>query len=83
MNIRIGTSLIRIACALLATLFIAGIIVPNLIRTEAASLSRTMEFAGVSVSYSPLNVLFASLGEVAGALLVFLVTCGKLATKRR
>ena len=83
MNISIGISLVRIACALLATLFIAGIIVPNLIHTEAASSLSTMEFAGVSVSYSPLNVMFASLGEVAGALLVFLVTWRKLATKRQ
>ncbi|HTP69659.1 MAG TPA: hypothetical protein VMJ35_12205 [Dongiaceae bacterium] len=81
MNIKIGISLLRIACALLATLFIAGIIVPNLIRTQAASLS-TMHFAGVSVTFSPLNIMFASLGELAAVLLVFLVMWRRLAAKR-
>ena len=83
MNIRIGTSLVRIVCGALATLVIAGIIVPNLMRTEAASSLSTMAFAGVSVSYNPQNVMFASLGEVAGALLVFLVTCRSLSRKRQ
>jgi len=82
MNIRICISLVRIMCALLATLFVAGIIVPNLIRTEASSLS-TMRFAGVSVTYSPLNVMFASLGEAVGASLVALATYRKLAARHR
>lgn len=82
MNIKIAVSVLRIACALLATLFIAGIIVPNLIRTEASTFS-TMQFAGVSVAYRPLNLLFASFGEVVGASLVALATYRRLATKSR
>jgi len=74
--------LFRLTCAALATLFIAGILVPNLLRADSASSLSTMTFAGVSVTYDLRNILFASLGEVLGAFVVFLVTFRTFAAKR-
>ena len=60
------------------TLFIAGIIVPSLIRSDlatkealAAGSLRTINVAGIAFSYTHQNVEFAVLGALAGSMTAF------------
>jgi hypothetical protein len=60
------------------TLFIAGIVVPNLLRSELATKEalalgslRAINIAGFAFSYSTQSVEFAVLGSLLGALAAF------------
>ena len=55
------------------TLVIAGIIIPNLIRSGAVGSMETMRFAGIAVTYKLTNILFAGLGVAAGTVMALFV----------
>lgn len=75
--------LIHLACAMVLTLLAAGIVVPNLIRTDSSPSRSTMSFAGFAVSYNLQNVFCASMGEVVGTSLVLVVSSLSLLRKRQ
>jgi hypothetical protein len=71
-------SLVLLLIEVTFTLFIAGIVVPSLLRSDLAtkealavgSLS-TINIAGVAFSYTTQNVAFAVLGSLVGAMAAF------------
>jgi hypothetical protein len=74
-------SLVLLLSEVVFTLFIAGIVVPSLLRSDlatketlAAGSLRTISIAGVAFSYTTENVEFAILGGLAGAMAAFAIT---------
>ena len=75
--------LFHLTCAVVLTLLVAGVVVPNLIRTESSPSLSTMSFAGFAVSYNLQNVFCASMGEVVGTSLALVVSSLTLMRKTR
>jgi hypothetical protein len=74
-------SLVLLLSEVVFTLFIAGIVVPSLLRSDlatketlAAGSLRTISIAGIAFSYTTENVEFAILGGLAGATAAFAIT---------
>ena len=68
-------SLLQLLIEVVFTLFIAGLVVPSLLRSDlatkealAAGSLRTINIAGVVLSYTNQNVEFAILGALVGAM---------------
>jgi len=68
-------SLVLLLIEVVFTLFIAGIVVPSLLRSDLATKEafavdspRTINIAGMAFSYTTHNVEFAILGALIGAL---------------
>jgi ABC-type Fe3+ transport system permease subunit len=68
-------SLLQLLIEVVVTLFIAGIVVPSLVRSDlatnealAAGSLRTINIAGITFSYTHQNVDFAILGALVGAM---------------
>jgi ABC-type Fe3+-siderophore transport system permease subunit len=73
-------SLLQLLIEVVITLFIAGIIVPSLFRSDLATKEalavgslHTINIAGVVLSYTNQNVEFAFLGALVGAIAAFAV----------
>jgi type II secretory pathway pseudopilin PulG len=73
-------SLLQLLIEVLITLFITGIIVPGLVRSDlateealAAGSLRTIKIAGIAFSYTHQNVAFAILGALVGAMAAFAI----------
>lgn len=65
---------LRLFIEVVATLFVAGVVVPSVVRSEwatnhalAAGALRTMHIAGMALSYTYQNVAAAILGALVGA----------------
>jgi hypothetical protein len=68
-------SLLQLLVEVMITLFIAGIVVPHLLRSDlatnealAAGSLHTINIAGIALSYTHQNVDFAILGALVGAM---------------
>jgi hypothetical protein len=68
-------SLLQLLIEVMITLFIAGVVVPHLLRSDlatnealAAGSLHTINIAGIALSYTHLNVDFAILGALVGAM---------------
>ena len=73
-------SLVLLLIEVVFTLFIAGIVVPSLLRSDlatkevfAADSPRTINIAGIAFSYTTHNVEFAILGALIGAMAAFAI----------
>ena len=73
-------SLLQLLIEVVITLFIAGIVVPSLLRSNAATIEalarrslHTVNIAGVVLSYTNQNVEFAILGALVGAMAAFAI----------
>ena len=73
-------SLVLLLIEVVFTLFIAGIVVPSLLRSDlptkevfAVDSPRTINIAGIAFSYTTHNVEFAILGALAGAMAAFAI----------
>ena len=73
-------SLVLLLIEVVFTLFIAGIVVPSLLRSDLATKEvfavdspRTINIAGITFSYATHNVEFAILGALAGAMAAFAI----------
>ena len=74
-------SLLQLLIEVVITLFIAGIVVPSLLRSDlatkgaflAAGSLRTIKIAGIAFSYTHPNVAFAILGAFVGAMAAFAI----------
>ena len=73
-------SLLQLLIEVAITLFIAGIVVPSLLRSDlarnealAAGSLHTINIAGVVLSYTNQNVEFAILGGLVGAMAAFAI----------
>ncbi|MGB7847026.1 MAG: hypothetical protein WBL63_15530 [Candidatus Acidiferrum sp.] len=73
-------SFLQLLIEVAITLFIAGIIVPSLFRSEwatnralAAGSLHTINVAGIAFSYTNQNLGFACLGALAGAITAFAI----------
>ncbi len=73
-------SLFQLLIEVVITLFIAGIVVPSLLRSDlatkgalAAGSLRTIKIAGIAFSYTHPNVAFAILGAFVGAMAAFAI----------
>lgn len=71
-------SLLQLLIRVVITLFIAGIVVPSLLRSDlartealAAGSLHTINIGGVVLSYTNQNVEFAILGGLVGAMAAF------------
>jgi len=87
-------SLLQLLIEVVITLFIAGIVVTSLVRSDLATKEalavgslHTINLAGVVLSYTNQNVVFAVLGGLVGAMAAFAipfpVSAPKNATFRR
>ena len=73
-------SLLQLLIEVVISLFIAGIVVPSLLRSDlatkeawAAGSLRTINIAGIAFSYTHQNVAFAILGAFVGAIAAFAI----------
>jgi hypothetical protein len=73
-------SLLQLLIEVVMTLFIAGIVVPSLLRSDVAAKEalaggslHTIKIAGVVLSYTNQNVEFAILGALVGAMAAFAI----------
>ena len=73
-------SLVVLLIEVVFTLFIAGIVVPSLLRPDLATKEvfavdspRTINTAGIAFSYTTHNVEFAILGALVGAMAAFAI----------
>jgi type II secretory pathway pseudopilin PulG len=73
-------SLLQLLVEVVITLFIAGIVVPSLLRSDLATSQalavgslRTINIAGMAFSYTNQNVDFAILDALAGAIAAFVI----------
>ena len=73
-------SLVLLLIEVVFTLFIAGIVVPSLLRSDlatkdvfAADSPRTINIAGIAFSYTIHNVEFAVWGALIGAMAAFAI----------
>jgi hypothetical protein len=73
-------SLLQLLLEVVITLFIAGIVVPSLLRSDLATSQalavgslRTINIAGVAFSYTNQSVDFAILGALVGAIAAFVI----------
>jgi hypothetical protein len=73
-------SLVLLLVEVVFTLFIAGIVVPSLVRSDlatkqalAAGSLRTINVLGIAFSYTTQNVEFAILGALVGAMAAFAI----------
>ena len=73
-------SLLQLLIEVVITLFLAGIIVPSLFRSDLATKEalavgslHTINIAGVVLSYTNQNVEFAVLGALVGAMAAFAI----------
>lgn len=73
-------SLLQLLVEVVITLFIAGVVVPSLLRSAvatnhalAAGSLRTINIAGIAFSYTNRNVEFAILGALVGAMTAFAI----------
>ncbi len=73
-------SLVALLIEVVFTLFIAGIVVPSLLRSDLATKEvfavdspRTINKVGIAFSYTTHNVEFAILGALAGAMAAFAI----------
>jgi hypothetical protein len=73
-------SLLQLLIGVVITLFIAGIVVPSLLRSDLATKKalavgslHTIDIAGVVLSYTNQNIEFAVLGALVGAIAAFAV----------
>ena len=73
-------SLLQLLIRVVITLFIAGIVVPSLLRSDlarnealAAGSLHTINITGVVLSYTNQNVEFAILGGLVGAMAAFAI----------
>jgi len=81
MNRQKAFSLVQLLIEVVITLFIAGIVVPSLLRSDlatkgaflAAGSLRTIKIAGIAFSYTHPNVAFAILGAFVGAMAAFAI----------
>jgi type II secretory pathway pseudopilin PulG len=74
-------ALLQLLFEVMITLFIAGIVVPSLLRSDsatnealAAGFLRTINIAGIAFSYTQQNVDFAILGASVGAMAALAIT---------
>ena len=74
-------SLLQLLIEVVITLFIAGIVVPSLLRSDLAAKEalaggslHTINIAGVVLLYTNQNVEFAILGAFVGAMAAFAIT---------
>ena len=80
MNRQKAISLLLLLIELAVTLFIAGMVVPSLIRSDLATKEalatgslHAINIAGVTFSYTTKNVVFAILGALVGAMVAFAI----------
>jgi len=80
MNRQKAISLLLLLIELAVTLFIAGIVVPGLIRSDSATKEalaagslHTLNIAAITFSYTTENVVFAILGALVGAIAAFAI----------
>jgi len=73
-------SLLQLLIEVVITLFIAGIVVPSLLRSDLAAKAalaggslHTINIAGVVLSYTNENVEFAILGALVGTMAAFAI----------
>ena len=73
-------SLLQLLIEVVFTLFIAGLVVPSLLRSDlatkealAAGSLRTINIVGIAFSYTTQNVEFALLGALVGTMLAFAI----------
>ena len=73
-------SLLQLLIEVVFTLFIAGLVVPSLLRSDlatkealAAGSLRTINIVGIAFSYTTHNVEFAILGALVGAMAAFAI----------
>ena len=73
-------SLLQLLIEVVITLFIAGIVVSSLVRSDLATKEalavgslHTIHFAGIVLSYTNQNIEFAILGGLVGALAAFVI----------
>ncbi len=73
-------SLVLLLIEVVFTLFMAGIVVPSLLRSDLATNEvlavdspRTINIAGMAFSYTTKNLEFAILGALAGAMTAFAI----------
>lgn len=73
-------SLLQLLIEVLITLFIAGIVVPGLLRSDLATKEalgahslHTINITGITFSYTNQNVGFAILGALVGAMVAFVI----------
>jgi hypothetical protein len=75
-----ASSFVLLLIEVVFTLFIAGIVVPSLVRSDlatkqalAAGSLRTINVLGIAFSYTTQNVEFAILGALVGAIAAFAI----------
>jgi len=88
MNRQKALSVLRLLIELMITLFIAGVVVPSLLRSGVATIKalttgslHTINIAGVAFSYTYENVGFAVLGLLVGATAAFAINSGSAKRK--
>ena len=81
-------SLLQLLIEVVITLFIAGIVVPSLLRSDVAMKEafavgslHNIKIAGVVLSYTNQNVEFAILGALVGAMAAFAIPFAATTTK--
>jgi len=80
----------QFAMAVTVTLFLAGVVVPNLIgtsssagQTSLAGSLYTIQIAGITLTFKLQNILAASLGVLFGIVAALVATSSTLLTKGR
>lgn len=90
MNRQKVISLLLLLIELAVTLFIAGMLVPSLVRSDlatkealAAGSLHIVNIAGIAFSYTTQNVVFAILGALVGAMTAFAIHFNTADPQRR